>query len=165
MNNRFVVGLNVATFLVAVSVLVILLHRQPRKPSTLLKHQGASSSTGKCSKEACGAIDPVNDPAYNMKNVVKQSILLEEHLAEKNKYCISCIIKHFMHIIGLVEEAVWLAGPDVNKYPMLASSADFYQRQFDTWSAKRKDDATIREVLGAIREHRRELIESYFLEQ
>ena len=39
----------------------------------------------------------------------KSSILLEEHLANKNKRCRDCITKHFLHIIGLAEEAQMLA--------------------------------------------------------
>ena len=56
-------------------------------------------SSKKCSLDMCSAIDNVNDPAYNMKSVIKQTILLEEHLAEDNKYCKPCISKHFLHII------------------------------------------------------------------
>ena len=127
--------------------------------------EGAPPSGGSCSASggSCGALDPVNDPDYNMRNVVKQSILLEEHLAEANKYCEPCIVKHFLHIIGLVEEAVWLAGTRLSTFPHLADSADFYNMQFERWRAARRDDDTVREVLGALRERRRGLVESYFL--
>jgi len=116
-----------------------------------------------CSKQTCGAIDPVNDPDYNMRNIVKQSILLEEHLAERNKYCVSCIVKHFLHIIGLAEEAIWLAGAQVEKYPYMLDSAEFYQRVFDIWLANKHNDKTKRSVLASLRERRRMLIESYYL--
>ena len=66
-------------------------------------------SPGKCSVSGCSSIDPVSDPKYNMQQIVKQSILLEEHLANKNKRCRDCITKHFLHIIGLAEEAQMLA--------------------------------------------------------
>ena len=62
-----------------------------------------------CDKKSCGALDPVSDPKYNMQQIVKQSILLEEHLINKNKRCRDCITKHFQHIIGLSEEAQMLA--------------------------------------------------------
>ena len=35
----------------------------------------------------CDALDPVSDPRYNMQQIIKQSILLEEHLTNKNKRC------------------------------------------------------------------------------
>ncbi len=45
----------------------------------------ATIDEGFCSssyKSKCGAIDPVSDPAYNMRNLIKQTILLEEHLGK-----------------------------------------------------------------------------------
>ena len=126
---------------------------------------GADSGGGSCSVDgtSCSAIDPVNDPDYNMRNVVKQSILLEEHLAEPNKYCEACIVKHFLHIVGLIEEAVWLAGSNVGKYPLLADGAAFYDAQFEKWRAARKDPDVVREVLEKLRERRRAMVEAYFL--
>lgn len=118
---------------------------------------------GTCTKENCGALDPVNDPDYNLRNVVKQSILLEEHLAEANKYCKSCIVKHFLHIIGLLEEAVWLAGSDVDKYPYLSDSVDYYQRALDAWLPQRDNEEVRKQVLSVLRERRRQLIDVYFL--
>lgn len=126
--------------------------------------KSSKSSSGQCRKETCGAIDDVNDPAYNMKNVIKQSILLEEHLAEKNKYCISCIVKHFNHIIGLCEEAVWLAEKNVNKYPYLEDSVVYYQALFEKWVKARQDNTVKTDVLSAIREMRRSLIDAYYLQ-
>jgi len=40
-------------------------------------------SAGSCSA-SCDSIDPVSDPRYNMQQIIKQSILLEEHLTNKN---------------------------------------------------------------------------------
>jgi hypothetical protein len=118
---------------------------------------------GTCSKDTCGAKDPVNEPAYNMQNIVKQSILVEEHIAEKNKYCLSCIVKHFQHIIGLNQEAVWMAGKDADKYPFLNDSATFYQTLFTKWLENKQNDAVKLEVLNALRDRRRKLIDVYFL--
>lgn len=128
------------------------------------QHQSKSSpNTKQCQEHKCGAVDNVNEPAYNMQNVVKQSILLEEHLAEKNKYCKGCICKHFNHIIGLLEEGVWLAEKNINKYPFLEESPSFYQKTFDKWLANKDNDTTRLEVLSLVRERRRQLIDVYFL--
>lgn len=116
-----------------------------------------------CGAHKCSALDPVNEPEYNMKNIVKQSILLEEHLAEDNKYCESCIVKHFQHIIGLAEEAVWLAGDKVGNYPNLDNSVGLYQKMFDKWINNRDDKNTRKHVLTDLRENRRTLIDKYFL--
>lgn len=128
------------------------------------KSQNDSKKAGTCSKDSCGsAIDDVNNPAYNMQNVVKQSILLEEHIAEKNKYCISCIVKHFLHIIGLSEEAVWMAGPKLADYPHLDTSVNFYETLFNLWNNNKDDEKIKKDVLLALRERRRELINVYLL--
>lgn len=146
-------------FLIAVLIILIwqILVKKTIRPTIPI------SGNATCSKHSCGALDPVNDPDYNMRNVVKQSILLEEHLAEKNKYCKGCIVKHFQHIIGMCEEAVWLAGKNIDKYPFLDESPSFYQKIFDKWLANKDDDKTRLEVLSLLRERRRQLIDVYFL--
>lgn len=121
-----------------------------------------NDSSQSCSLDKCGAIDPVNEPDYNMRNIIKQSILLEEHIAEENKYCISCIIKHFLHIIGLAEEATWMAGSKINNYPHLQESVNFYTSVFNQWKNNKFNDDNKRNVLDKLRKMRRELIDSYF---
>ncbi len=118
-----------------------------------------------CEKHTCGAIDPVSDPAYNMENVVKQSILLEEHLAEKNKYCKDCVAKHFLHIQGLLEEAEMLAGGDVEKYPLVQESLEFYVRCYQRWLKNREDRKVHLELVSELRAWRKRLMELYVLAQ
>lgn len=118
---------------------------------------------GTCSAHTCGALDPVSDPAYNMKNVIKQSILLEEHLAEDRKYCKDCVCKHFQHIIALVEEGMMLAGKDLHKYPLLKESHSFYETVYDSWSKNRDSEAERRKALSALRDWRKDLMHKYLL--
>jgi hypothetical protein len=47
----------------------------------------------------------ISDPRYNVREIVKQMILLEQHLLEKDKYCPDCISKHLLTIEALAEEA------------------------------------------------------------
>lgn len=152
-------------FILSTTIILVILSWYVRRNNKVFKKQEwmSNAKAGTCSRTSCGAIDPVNDPDYNMRNVVKQSILLEEHLAEKNKYCKSCIVKHFLHIIGLLEEAIWLAGSDVDKYPHLIDSSSFYQNLMDKWLPKKDDDTVRKEVLSSIRERRRQLIDTYFM--
>ncbi len=85
----------------------------------------------KCSE--CEAIDPVFDPAYNMKEIAKQSILLEEHLIQRNKRCRDCITKHFLHIIGLAEEAANMCSTSIKNFPLLRESIILYNELFKEW--------------------------------
>ena len=51
-------------------------------------------------------LSPVMDPLHNCREIVKQCILLEDHLNQDGKRCKDCINKHFLTIEALGEEAV-----------------------------------------------------------
>jgi hypothetical protein len=51
---------------------------------------------------------PVLDCRFNLREICKQCILLEDHLSHDKKRCYDCCIKHFLAIEGLSEEAVTL---------------------------------------------------------
>ena len=120
--------------------------------------------SGSCDIKSCGALDPVSDPKYNMQQIVKQSILLEEHLTNKNKRCRDCITKHFQHIIGLAEEAQMLATTKCNKYPLLSDSVIIYNDLFNEWFKNRDDEIKILEISDKLRIHRKKLIAIYFFD-
>ena len=75
---------------------------------------GSESGTGEsgcssCSLPGSGAkLLPVMDPMYNMREICKQSVLLEDHLFQKKKRCRDCCIKHKLTIEALAEEAITL---------------------------------------------------------
>jgi hypothetical protein len=121
-----------------------------------------SYSNHKCDAKSCGALDPVSDPKYNMQQIVKQSILLEEHLTNKNKRCRDCITKHFQHIIGLAEEAQMLATTKCDKYPLLNESVVIYNNLFNEWFNNRNNELKILEISEKLRIHRKKLIAIYF---
>ena len=49
---------------------------------------------------------PVNETAHNLREILKEMVLLEDHLFHPEKRCGSCIIKHLLKIEALFEEAV-----------------------------------------------------------
>jgi len=73
----------------------------PRR--TPINNIKSCSATGACSK-----LDPVLEPKYNLKEVIKQFILLEDHLSHAKKRCLDCIRNHSYYIEGLLEEAITL---------------------------------------------------------
>lgn len=117
----------------------------------------------------CGALDPVSDPKYNMQQIIKQSILLEEHLTNKNKRCRDCITKHFLHIIGLAEEAQMLATNKISKYPLINESVVLYNELFNIWvknyNTEGKDESYILYCTDKLRDHRKQLIVIYFFDE
>lgn len=50
----------------------------------------------------------ITDPRFNLREITKQMILLEEHLTQPHKVCMDCIRKHLMCIEGLSEEGMCL---------------------------------------------------------
>ena len=148
---------------ISIAVAIIILFSAAMS-SSKHKFEKSVSSTGTCNLTTCGALDNVSDPAYNVKQVIKQSILLEEHLAEDNKFCKDCIIKHFLHIIGLCEEAVWLATDHVEQFPQLEESVTFYNHVFDMWLSDRNSLKIRRQCLSLLRDHRKKLVELYYAE-
>ena len=128
------------------------------------QHQNQPVAGGSCNIKTCGALDPVSDPKYNMQQIVKQSILLEEHITNKNKRCRDCITKHFQHIIGLAEEAQMLASNTCHKYPLMIESVNIYNTLFNEWIKNRDDEAKVLEVCNKLRIHRKKLIAIYFFD-
>jgi hypothetical protein len=129
---------------------------------------GAAGAAGSCST-SCDSIDPVSDPRYNMQQIIKQSILLEEHLTNKNKRCRDCITKHFLHIIGLAEEAQMLATNKIDKYPLINQSVILYNELFKIWIKNKnlngKDETYILYCTDKLRDHRKQLIVIYFFNE
>lgn len=107
-----------------------------------------------CDAHSCGALDPVMDPKYNMRQIVKQSILLEEHINNERKRCVDCITKHFLHIVGLAEEAISL-DPATQCYKEVPG---VYTAIFDAWQANHDDPA----VPQQLRAYRKTLMTDYF---
>jgi hypothetical protein len=132
------------------------------------KGSGAAATAGTCST-GCDSIDPVSDPRYNMQQIIKQSILLEEHLTNKNKRCRDCITKHFLHIIGLAEEAQMLATNKIDKYPLINQSVILYNELFKVWIKNKnlngKDETYILYCTDKLRDHRKQLIVIYFFNE
>lgn len=48
------------------------------------------------------------DPKHNLREIAKQLILLEDHMAHKSKRCVDCITKHYLMVEALLEEAITL---------------------------------------------------------
>ena len=162
-SNIVVSYIIIALLIVILVMLLVIVSRLFKRPQVKEYKFPVKEMSSTCPKDTCSALDPINSPDYNQKQIIKQSILLEEHIAEKSKYCISCCVKHFNHIIGLAEEGIWLAGIDVNKYPLLEEGATFYGACFEKWLAGRNNEDVKKEVLSILRDRRRDMIDVYYL--
>ena len=99
-------------------------------------------------------------PEYNMLQIVKQSILAEEHLVHPRKRCSDCLAKHLLHMVALAEEAFWLsAGKRVP--PLVAESVGAYNRLFHQWWRGPRTPAAYHALAGQLRALRKGLVAVY----
>lgn len=70
---------------------------------------------------------PIMEPSYNLREICKQLVLLEDHLFHPRKRCPDCIRKHLLFAEGLAEEAVTL-NPDALARESTAGLADQIRR-------------------------------------
>ena len=107
-------------------------------------------------------IDPVSRPEYNVQAILTQSVLLEEHLSQPHKRCPDCITKHMLHLKGLAEEALSLAGQNPQRYPSLRTLGRFYQEVFSLWMSQRgRTDAGMTLLAAKLRDKRKQLVKLY----
>ena len=128
---------------------------EPR-PGTCGGEPGGKKASGGCGCSA-GDLDPVLDPKYNVVQAVKQSILLEEHLSVARKRCADCITKHFLHVVGLLEEAVTLPGASAEECNAWCATAKAYDALWARW----REGAAPDETAAGCRRLRKELVLRY----
>lgn len=61
-------------------------------------------------KKASGGLLPLQDPAFNLREVAKHLILLEDHLLHADRRCQDCIWKHLLTAEAFSDEASTLDG-------------------------------------------------------
>jgi hypothetical protein len=112
---------------------------------------------------SCGTdnLYPILDPRFNMREAGKQCLLLEDHLNNKNKRCLDCIMKHMLIIDGLLEEAISLE-KDLDKRDMYRNTHKewvFIQRDY---SLNKNDNVMIDKISMRIRMFRKPLVHQHF---
>lgn len=126
---------------------------------------GCSTCGGGCDG-GCGQkdLDPILDPVFNMREVVKHSILLEDHLFHKKRRCVDCIRKHCMTIEAFLEEAETLDKD--NKYKILINEClrDFknIEKSIIACQNIQGNDKTCCSIAQNIRQMRKKLMEKTF---
>jgi hypothetical protein len=79
--------------------------------SSLSKPSEHKCGISKDGKSLCGNnkdLDPILEPLFNLREVCKQMILLEDHLFQPKRRCEDCIKKHSLATEGFLEEAITL---------------------------------------------------------
>ena len=79
-------------------------------PHKVEGYENNKCGTNKYGTNKCGSDNllPILNPKFNLREICKNCILLEDHLFQKRKRCKDCIKKHFLTIEALAEEAITL---------------------------------------------------------
>lgn len=163
MNN--IVLVSICSVIMLVSILIFVWWQPSPKASTAKKSRiGGVGAAGSCSLGCQNnpEIDDVNNPAYNVQEVIENALLLEQHLAEKRKYCKECCVKHFLLIHGLLAEGIWMACKDCKRYPNLEESEAFFKSVFEKWRVNMESDDERLDALDKIRKWRQDMIRVYY---
>jgi hypothetical protein len=105
-----------------------------------------------------GVVRPaINSAIFNIREITKQMLLLEDHLTDDDKYCVDCIRKHFMMIEALAEEAVVM-----DSRSRWSSVASTLARQSRKWQMAFIDGSSPTIISQGIRKRRKELVEMVF---
>lgn len=125
--------------------------QQPQQQQKSLSPYRIKKQNGGC---GCGKkkLDPVTTSSYNGLQMVKQSILLEDHLNHPRKRCTDCIAKHMLTLSALAEEAVSLVEADADiERNMLQETTKQYDELFESWREGRKEPHELARQLRQIR--------------
>jgi len=108
---------------------------------------------------------PVTDYRHNIRECIKNMILLEDHLCHPEKRCTDCCQKHFLFLEGLAEEARTLDTSGQMSGDMFELPA-FYRSTASDWASIDPASKTANEEYNAImqklRSKRKALQDGYF---
>lgn len=108
---------------------------------------------------------PIMDYAYNVREMVKNCILLEDHLVHPEKRCNDCCVKHFLFLEALAEEARTL-DRDQRMCADLRKSPDFFRdcqhRYYTLVGDPRASDTDYQEIAQRLRAFRKLYQQPYF---
>ena len=82
---------------------------------------------------------PIMSPLYNLREICKQIVLLEDHLNQPRKRCPDCIRKHFLTIEALFEEAVSL-DKELKYIEVLDNKAEEIRKLQSVWLDTRESE-------------------------
>lgn len=103
---------------------------------------------------------PVLRPSQNMRDIIKQLALLEDHLYHPQKRCPDCIRKHFLTIEALAEECATLCKPRAI-LPESRKIAAQSRILHHAWEARPKDAALMELVGSKLRRLRKGLMRTF----
>ena len=110
-------------------------------------------------KSKCNKCDKIGltHPLFNLRELCKQFILLEDHFSNKNKQCSDCIRKHLLFANALIDEAKSLDTNEQYSKQLDTLSEQMYKLQIDYINGLRPQT-----ICANIRKIRKPLVASCF---
>lgn len=99
----------------------------------------------------------LTDPQFNLREIAKQLILLEDHLVHTHKRCPDCIRKHLLTAEGLAEEI-----PSLDQTGELIEKAEFLSSLIRRWLCAFSDGEDLQVLAQQIRVVRKVLVSRYY---
>jgi len=99
---------------------------------------------------------PIMNPLFNMREICKQMVLLEDHLNNIRKRCPDCIRKHFLTIEAFFEEALSL-DKDLKYLDILEGQAQNIRNLQTAWLRTKDDTELSRKAYYLISQKLREV--------
>lgn len=78
------------------------------EPRVASRREAARQFKLACGEDTGGGRFSLTHPQFNLREIAKQMVLLEDHLCHPYKHCPDCIKKHLLTIEAFAEEAVSL---------------------------------------------------------
>lgn len=100
---------------------------------------------------------PINSALFNVREIAKQMLLLEDHLTDNDKFCVDCIRKHMLVMEALAEEAVMM-----DPHSKWAKKCGELVILIRRWQIAFCDGANKLDISQKIRMVRKELVTSVF---
>jgi hypothetical protein len=100
-------------------------------------------------------MSPISLSLFKLREIVKQMVLLEDHLEEENtSSCAECIKRRFLLMEALAEEV-----PQHSRWTPLATELAIQIRR---WQIAFSDGVDIRIINGKIKQRRKDLVDVVF---
>lgn len=111
-------------------------------------------------------LDPILDPKFNLREVAKHMILLEDHLFQRGRRCDDCINKHRLTLEAFLEEAITLDKTGEHRAVIVDTLSRFKQIMRDFVDRVRRNpvanvDAVYYETADRLRVLRKPLCMAY----
>lgn len=119
-------------------------------------HQNSSnghkcnSKNGELGCKGNASLQPMHLSSFNLREIVKQMVLLEDHLFTPSKRCQECIAKHFLTIEAFADEGVTLEG-NASLHKVLRAISMYVRHLHDNYRKVLGHDTSIINIASNIR--------------